>query len=404
MSIDFSWHKRAQDCIAQGALTNSKNPNSFVFGCYPTHLKRGQGCFVWDIQGRKYIDYICGLGANLTGYANTKISAAISRELNNGISLSLSSTLEVEYAEQLKQIFPFCHQFKFLKTGSEAAIAALRIARAFTGKSYVLSDGYHGWHDIFVSQTKPATGVKDDFKICKFDIEIFNDADNYNDVSAVIVEPVITDNSENRMRQLMKTREICTRENIILIFDEIITGFRYADLAVCLNHKIKPDILLLGKSIGGGLPLSAVGGRSELMNNPNYFVSSTFAGDRLSLAAAMEQLKLIRSCSVELQRDAADFKNRFNSICREKIYIDGYDTRGVFKAIDDEYKALFFQEAIKCGILFGPSWFFCTEHKDHTYAVIESCNDIIKKINRGDVRLEGKMPQSPFAQKVRDGK
>lgn len=131
---DFRWHRRAQDCIAQGALTNSKRPQCHVMGVYPTHLQKGQGCYVWDMQGRKYMDFITGLGTNLLGYGNARVNSAIAGQLNNGACLSLGTHHEIEAAEKVKEFFPFLDSIKFLKTGNEATLAALRIARAYKQK------------------------------------------------------------------------------------------------------------------------------------------------------------------------------------------------------------------------------------------------------------------------------
>lgn len=410
MTIDFSWHKRAKECIAQGALTNSKMPESFVFGQYPTHVVSGDGATLLTMEGDRYIDYICGLGTNLTGYGNSIICNHASMATRDGISLSLSSTLEVLYAEKLKALFPFVDRWKFLKTGSEAASASIKMARAFNGRELILSEGYHGHHDNFVSLSSPAAGVKDKFNIEKINIDdIFGKkGSGYPESkpipSAIIIEPIITDNSEDRIKTLNRLRYWCNVNDVIMIFDEIITGFRYESLAVCRHYKIWPDLILLGKAIGGGFPLAAVGGRKEIMDNPDYFVSSTFAGDRVSLSAALTQLNIAKEINANLWMQAGRFKDAFNSICPGNIRIEGYNTRGAFKAVSDEYKALFFQEAIKCKILFGPSWFFCSKHDQYTDLVINICKDIINKINRGNVKLEGLMPRSPFAQKVRENK
>lgn len=130
-SFNWSYHKRAQDCIAQNALTNSKRIECLVKGVYPTHLSHGQGCHVWDMQGKRYVDFICGLGTNILGYGDSEIAEVISERARKGCSLSLGTELELKTAEKVKELFPFVDQVKFLKTGTEACMAALRIARAY---------------------------------------------------------------------------------------------------------------------------------------------------------------------------------------------------------------------------------------------------------------------------------
>lgn len=403
--IDFAWHRRAQDSIAQGALTNSKRVSCHVEGVYPTHLTRGRGSHVWDHKGKKYTDFICGLGTNLLGYANERVNAAIFEQMQKGASLSLSTTLEVETAEKLKELFVFVDAVKFLKSGSEACSAALRIARAKTGRDIVLSEGYHGWHDDFVALTPPALGVpkflgyRDTYGMSKL-----ADLPLDPSVAAVIVEPIITDASRERIEWLKRLREDCTRHGVMLIFDEIITGFRTPKYSVAAQYGIEPDLICLGKAIANGMPLAAVGGRYSVMNGAGeYFVSSTYAGETLSLAAAKATMTLLQTKhSVEdLWLYGADFRDRFNALWPDGLTIEGYPSRGTFKG-DPKLRALFFQEACKAGVLFGPSWWFNFTHVDEYKSVLDLCRDVLTRVRLGEVELEGLMPTSPFAQKVRE--
>ena len=144
-NFDAELYKMQCEVIAQGALTNSKRAESFVKGVYPTALKEGSGAIVWDIHGKRYIDFICALGSNLLGYGNEEIIGVCVERLRKGVTFSLGTTLEIELCHKLKEFFPWTEQFKFLKTGSEACTAAVRIARAkfhgVIGKSLVYSEG-----------------------------------------------------------------------------------------------------------------------------------------------------------------------------------------------------------------------------------------------------------------------
>lgn len=400
-------YQRSLQCIAQGALTNSKRAESFVKGVYPTHLIDGKGCRVRDASGKRYIDYICSLGANLLGHGYIPASWLMTI-LDSGVTLSLGTKAEVEFAEELKEVFPFIDQIKILKTGSEACTAAMRIARAFQKKQVtgaqiprrlVLSDGYHGWHDEFVSLTEPASGVAGNYYIKK--LNKLDDIDEQ--VAAVIIEPVITDYSLERKRYIQNLRDICTRKNVILIFDEVITGFRFPNLSVSRYWGVEPDLICLGKALGNGLPLGVVGGKKELMNDETYFVSSTFAGERLSIEAARYVLRDLKTKPIikEMWEHGQSFVHRFNSINPNIITIEGYPTRGILKSPQELFKALFMQEACKAGILFGPSWFFNYQHPSCTDQVINISRDIINRILVGNIKLQGELPKSPFAQKVR---
>jgi glutamate-1-semialdehyde 2,1-aminomutase len=400
VSIDFSLHRRAQDCIAQAALTNSKRPESHVKGVYPTHLKRGQGAKVWDHQGKQYLDFICGLGTSLLGYAHDRVNQAIANQMPHGASLSLGTHVELEAAEKLKEMMPFVEAVKFLKTGSEACSAAIRIARAFTGRNVVLSEAYHGWHDAFVSLTPPATGVPPHPEMRPFSW------DGIEGAAAVIIEPIITDMGQDRIAWLHRLREACTMAGTLLIFDEVITGFRFPGFSVSRYFNITPDLICLGKAIANGMPLAAVGGKYAVMNTqPEYFVSSSYAGETLSLAAGIETMRLLQTkYSVDhLWERGREFLTGFNALWPEKIWIEGYPSRGAFKG-DDMTKALFFQEACLAGLLFGPSFFLSFPMLDELPGVLQVCRDILTRIRLGQVTLKGEMPQSPFAQKVREAK
>ena len=395
---DFSMYRRAQDCIAQGSLTNSKRPESFIKGIYPTHVKSGNGCFLVDHNGRKYIDFLCGLGSNLIGYGNQSIASAVNKQLSKGSVFSLASVLEVELAEKIKQIFPFIDVMKFLKTGSEATAAALRIARTKTGRSNILSEGYHSWHDEFTSLTPPSIGIPPHLNISKLeDIKKIDDT-----IAAVIVEPIIVDHSEDRINWLRALRDKCTETGTILIFDEIITGFRYPKYCVSQYYGITPDIICLGKAMGGGLPLSLVAGKKEVMNCGEYFVSSTFAGDTIAMAASYELINLLQTKFKldTLFEKANIFQDSFNKLS-DLVRLSGYGTRSLLTG-DPLAKALFCQESCKAGILFHPtSLFFNFCHIDLADQVLNSCKDILNRIKNGQVKLEGEMPQTPFSQKTR---
>lgn len=398
MSFNADIYNRACNSIHHGALTNSKRPEVFVKGVGPTHVVSGNGCTLIDKKGNKYIDYVCALGTNLFGYNNPQINSAISKQLSKGIVYSLSSEIEVEYAETLKGYLHYIGKFRFLKTGTEACMGSIRIARAHTNRNHILSEGYHGWSDPFVSLSPPSLGVPEDFNIKKFTaIEQINES-----VAAIIVEPIITDYSKERFEFLIKLQDKCKKTGTLLIFDEIITGLRWKNLTFSNNSGIYPDILLLGKCVGGGLPLSIIGTKPGIGEGKEWFVSGTHAGETLSLAAGMEVLKMLHSThKIDLLwAQGQKFIDSFNSMSDLKIV--GYPTRGVLEG-EALMKALFFQESVKAGMIFGPSFFYNFCHHDYDDVTLNACNDIFTKIKTGMVQLEGSMPTSPFAQQQRKG-
>lgn len=393
-----TWQNRAELAIAHGALTNSKRPECLVKGVYPTHLKEGQGAIVTDSAGKRYIDFICGLGSCILGHGDGEVANAISQRALKGTSLSLGSEIEVEAAEKVKELFPFIDLVRFLKTGTDACVAALRIARTYRGMGKVLTEGYHGWSDEFVSLTPPALGV-----YSSHSIEKFNELSQIDDqTAAVILEPVSTDATPARRKYLGALRARCDETGALLIFDEVITGFRWPKFSVANEWGVIPDLICLGKAMANGMPISVVGGKTKVMNSGEYFVSSTFAGETCSLAAAIKTMTLLQT-KYSLERlwdNAGQFQKQFNTLYPEEIWIEGYGTRGVFRG-SDLTKALFWQEAVKGGLLFGPSFFFSFAHIPLAPSVLNACQDILTRIKTGSVKLEGDMPKTPFAQKVR---
>jgi glutamate-1-semialdehyde 2,1-aminomutase len=394
----MTWQNRADMAIAQGALTNSKRPSTYVENVYPTHSRGGSGPHIYA-AGKPFLDFVCGLGSQLLGYGNPAIAHAIHEQYLKGATLSLSSELEVELAEKLKGLFLFCELWKFTKSGTEACNAAIKIARAYNGRELVLSEGYHGHGDDFISMTPPSLGVPKRTWMKPIDFTLIPEA------AAVIVEPVMLDWSDARKNYLIELQTTCRRHNTVLIFDEIITGFRFPRYCVSNYWGVQPDLILLGKAMGGGLPLSAIGGRREIMNCGEYFISGTFFGETVSMAACLEVINIVHRDGSKfsmkaLFEEGTKFLDLFNQL-EPKLKIVGYPSRGAFQG-DEMTKALFWQECIKAGVLFGPSWFFSIPLAEYTEQLMPVFRDIFHKIRVGQVKLEGKMPRTPFAQKVRE--
>lgn len=398
--LDFSHHIRAQDSIAHAALTNSKRPECFVKGVYQTHATHGRGPFIFDVSGRRLLDFICGMGSSILGYGNSHVADSIYQQAMAGPTLSMSSSLEIKLAEKIKEIMPWVEKMRFLKTGTEACMAAVRIARAKTGRTTVLSEGYHGHLDEFISLTPPALGCNTGSQVHKL-----QSIDHITEmVAAVIIEPVMTDMSEERVKWLRELRAKCTASGTILIFDEIITGFRVPKFTITNHLGIEPDLICLGKAIANGMPLSVVAGKSLIMNCCEYFVSSTFAGEMCSTAAALATISQLQTKKFDLNdlwSAGLVFQTRFNQIYPEKLKIVGYPTRGVFEG-DPLVKALFWQEAYLADLLFGASFFLNFQHLPYLERVLNLSSDILLRIKTGLVELKGEMPQSPYAQKMRE--
>lgn len=397
--MSFDWYRRSQSAIAQGSLTNSKRVETLIKGVTPTHAISGEGPYLHAIDKKKYIDFCCANGTSLFGYNHPLIIKAIKDQLENGWLYSLGSTMEVECAELVKNHFSFVKKVRFLKSGTQACAAAVKIARAHTGRDLVLSSGYHGHADDFVSLSPPAAGIPK-----RTSIQNFTSLDQIKDnVACIIIEPIVTDHSQKRQEWLQEVIRKAHINGALVIFDEVITGFRWPSLSFSKHSGIHPDIICLGKACASGLPLAIVGLADGIGDKQEWFVSSTYAGELLSLAAFKKVCEMLMSPKYNLDhlwREGQAFLDDFNSLWPERIMIEGYPTRGVFKG-DQMVKALFWQECHKAGILFGPSWFIGFQHIGMREQVIGTCKDILTRIKTGSVKLEGEMPTSPFAEKVR---
>lgn len=362
-------------------------------------MKRAQGPFVWDVENHKLFDFICGMGSMLLGHGNQLIAESIYRQACQGITFSLSTPMELDLVDKVKECIPWVEKVKFLKTGTEACLAAIRIARASTGRFVVMSEGYHGWGDEFISLTPPALGIPCQYAIEKLVVERIDDT-----IAAVIVEPIMTDASPQRIQWLRALREKCTANGALLIFDEIITGFRTPKYTMSEYFGVRPDILCLGKAMGGGLPISCVAGKTDVMNCGEYFVSSTFAGETCSMAASQMLICLLGTEKFSLKElwfQGEHFKSKFNQMAPDLVKLQGYPSRSIFVG-DPMAKALLWQESYRAGILFGASFFFSFAHIPFVDQILNTLNDILIRIKTGSVELRGKLPESPFAQRVRE--
>lgn len=298
--------KRALAVTPLAAQTYSKCYRYFCEGVAPAFIERGDGCYVWDVDGNKYVDFICALGPVTVGYNNKQVNDAIIDQLQKGISFSLSTALEVELAEKITQIIPCAEMVRFVKNGSDATFAAVKLARAFTKRDMVATCGYHGMQDWYIGSTANNKGVPP--AVCKLTKTFkYNDIESlqqlfvqYPDqIGAVIMEPIQDDGPVEDY--LAKVKEVVHANGAILIFDEVVSGFRYALGGASEYYKVTPDLAAFGKGMANGMPISAVAGRREILEmigTQGVFISTTFGGETLSLAASLATIKLLEQPGV----------------------------------------------------------------------------------------------------------
>ena len=298
---------RAEKTIPLGSQTFSKSRTQYPVGVSPHFIDRAKGAYAWDIDGNRYIDLVNSLAAITLGYGEEKVCEAVRSQLEKGVLFSLPGVLESEVAELLVDLVPSAEMVRFGKNGSDATAAAIRLARAFTGREHIAVCGYHGWQDWYIGSTTRDKGVpvavsKLTHKFEYNNIESLNKilhAHN-NEIAAVIMEPM---NSEWPFPDFLENVKRVTAEaGALLVFDETITGFRYSAGGAQELFGVTPDLSTFGKGLANGFPLSAVvGSRKIMMEMEEIFFSGTFGGELLSLAAAKVVLEEHRNGDVTKQ-------------------------------------------------------------------------------------------------------
>ena len=385
-----AWEKQ-ESVTPCGCQTLSKMPCRHVNGVYPKFLTKGEGAYVWDDAGNKYIDFPLACGPILLGHNHYAVNDAVKRQLGFATSLSLPNPLESTVAQKIIDLIPSAESVRFVKTGSEATSAAVKIARAFTGRNKILCCGYHGWHDWYNCTTPKRKGVPDDMrKLCK-QIK-YNNLKGFEKhmntlTAAVIIEPYVLEKPKDGF--LEKLAEMCRDNGTLLIFDEVVTGLRTPHGSAQAFFSVMPDLTCMGKAMGNGLPIGAVCGRKDVMDvlKDDCFVSSTFGGELLSLAAADAVLDFCKKNPVfdTINESGQTLKDSFNQEC-ERLELDakciGYPNRTFFIFPTEEHKSLFWQECVKRGVLFGYAQFVSYSHTpdiiNETCTVMRDALDIVK--------------------------
>ena len=278
--------KEAKQLTPCAAQTYSKSYRYYCEGAAPAFLDRGNGSHVWDVDGNEFIDFVCALGAITVGHANTKVNKAISDQLKKGIGFSQATELEVKLARKLIEIYPSAEMVRFVKNGSDGTSAAVRLARAYTKREMVLVSGYHGYQEWYIGSTENDLGIPKCVKalVKKFE---YNNIDSVKKlftkyegkIACVILEPVQGNGPENHFLEKLKT---LTHDNgALLIFDEVVTGFRIHLSGAQGLFGVVPDLTALGKGFGNGLPISAVVGQKKYLKliEEGAFISTTHGGD-----------------------------------------------------------------------------------------------------------------------------
>ncbi len=296
-------YHEALKVIPMGTSTFSRSPALFAVGSAPLYIQSAKGCRVRDVDGNEFIDYAMGLAIVTLGYAHSEVNEAALRGMTEGMIFTLSCPEEAELARKIVEVVPCAEMVRFFKNGSDSCEGAVKLARAFTGKEKILTvGGYHGFHDWFVASTARNRGIPP--ILSEFVLpHSYNDLDAIKltiesrapEIAAVILEPVI--NVEPAPGFLQGIRSLTEERDVVLIFDEMKTGFRLDIGGGQAYFGVIPDLAVFGKGLSNGFPLSALVGKRQLMKlfeDENCFMSGSYATEKASLLAALKTIEILQ--------------------------------------------------------------------------------------------------------------
>lgn len=414
--------ERAERTIPLGSQTFSKSKTSIPVGAAPLFAERGDGGHLWDVDGNEYVDLVAGLACVTLGYRDPGVDAAVAEQMQRGVIFSLPHRLEAEVAERIISLVPCAEGVRFGKNGSDATAAAIRLARAYTGRDRVAVCGYHGWHDWYIGSTARDLGVPGAVRELTHTFR-YNDLESlrttldehHGEFAAVIMEPMTAVWPQEGF--LEAVRDLTHENGALFVLDETITGFRFAAGGAQDEFGVTPDLVTLGKGLANGFPVSAVAGRADVMAlMTEIFFSGTFGGETLSLAAAAAVLdrlsttpvlKQLRSDGDRLQQDVAAVIA--DTQASEFLSIGGHPTWHVLTWRNSpqhtqwELRTLFLQEMMRRGVLLLSTHNLMAAHTEADRTTVlgayrESLSVIVAADREGTVvdRLECEVLQPLF--------
>ena len=389
--------------------TFSKHPRAWGFED-DLVVDDAAGCSLYLSDKKWYLDWVCGLGSNLLGYNFGPVVTAVQNQIAHGVGFSLPNRLEYHVAEKLVHVvgsrIPGFDvedtRVRFAKTGSEATAMAVRLARAITGRDIILHCGYSGWASEFIAASPPAHGITVDQKriIQNFrfndPVEVAGKVARGN-VACVIMEQGIVDPDPGYYDAIRKT---CDETGTLLIIDEVVTGLRYAVGGACEKYGIEPDLVVMGKALGNGFPISAVLGRSDYLDwfkrDDPVFCSSTHWGEAASLAAADVVLDYVEKIQGHIESIGEYFIAEMSYAWK----VVGHPQRSLMVFESDEQKAFFIHGMRAHGILMNRPNFVSLAHDDHevdrTVLVADEIRDLWDRYGKDIVFSGDKIPHTLF--------
>ena len=383
--------KRANAIILGGNSLLSKNPNLFLPNKWPTYFKKSKGCRVWDLKNKIYTDMsLMGVGTNILGYCNNGVDNAVKKAVNEGNMTTLNCPEEVFLAEKLLSMHPWADKVKFARTGGEANAIAIRIARSASGKEKVAFCGYHGWHDWYLAANLKnknnlnshlmtgldPLGVPSNLKNTSFGFQY----NNINELKKLVdkekigvIKMEVSRSTQPNIKFLREVRELATKKNIILIFDECTSGFRQCFGGLHKLTKVNPDMVIFGKALGNGYAITSILGKQTVMDSAQKsFMSSTFWSEKIGPAAAIKTLEIMEK--EQSWKKITFLGNKLISIWKNlskkyklKINISGLPSLAKFTFMSKNsqaYKTFITQEMLRFNFLAANSVYLSISHNE----------------------------------------
>lgn len=396
-------YRKAVELIPCGTQTRAKNPGIIgnLYPDAPLYFKKAKGCFIWDVDGNKYIDYRAALGPVILGYCHPEVDAAVKKQIDDGIIYSMPGDRELELALEIVDTVPSAEMVRFLKTGSAAVNAAVRLAMAYTGREIILSQGYHGWHDLFMvgksmGIPRALTGNVREFEYGDMERAAAIMKAEGDKIACIILNPFMGDSIPGR-EYLSGMKELAEKHGAALIFDEVKTGFRLALGGAQEKYGVIPHLTVLAKSMANGYPISAVAGVKNIMKLLENeaplptIVTGTHAGELMSIAASIQTIKI-------LKREGSYQKlYRLGAMLMDGIKeaFEHYEMGGIVRGEPPFFKScvageskdgtplnsIFINELFKHGISTMGEWLMTLAHDEDAIALsLSSVNAALQKV------------------------
>jgi glutamate-1-semialdehyde aminotransferase len=290
--------------LVPGGVLGARKPSDFIEGEYPVFLETGKGCRLRDVDGNEFVDFLCGYGPIILGYREEEVDDAVCKQIKEkGFCFTLTQKFQNKLAKKLTGLVPSSEMSIFLKTGSDATTASIRIARAYTGKIKVMRCGYHGWHDwcVEIKGGIPSKFYEDVFEFPYNRLDKLEElmAAHGKETAAIIMTPFGHPNHEEMQEPnpgfLEGVRDLADQYGAVLVYDEIRTAFRLRMGGAQELYGVTPDLTVLGKAIANGYPISVVTGKRDVMSAAasKLFISSTFFGNSEGFVAALKTIEIL---------------------------------------------------------------------------------------------------------------